>query len=132
MAGKDTSKAPNFYEVAATMSAPGTRGAKAPGTPGASGADATEKAQNVRALLEVFKKMDKLESDPAAKDIIQQMSTLAQKYMDTVTGGPGSGTGKAPGAPASPAPAASGGTGEGGTPSPGVGMGAEPSMPTPA
>ena len=88
------SLAPNFYQTAAGMSgsqAPGAAGAGA----GGSGAGATsaasagkgEKIANIRALLEVFKKMDSIESDPAAKDIIAQMATLAEKYMTQIEGG---------------------------------------------
>ncbi len=116
----DKSKAPSFYEAAAAMGGGAGKGGPAGGGAGAGAnaagaAGAGEKVQNVKALLEVFKKMDKLESDPVAKDIIQQMSSLAQKYMDTVQGG---------GAPGTPPPSAtSDGAAGGGESAPGGGAG---------
>lgn len=114
------SKAPNFYENAASMSMPGAAagGAGKPPDAAASG----EKVQNVKALLEVFSRMDKLEQDPEAKGMIQQMSSLAQQYMDKIQGG-----GKPQGA--APPPAAdAGGAAPGGEAAAGGGAG----MPVPA
>lgn len=90
--GGGSKKLPNFYSQVGDMYAGGGAGKPKP----AAGADSAEKVTNVKALLEVFKKMDKMESDPAAKDIIQQMATLAQSYMDKVQGTGGAGAGATP------------------------------------
>lgn len=96
------SKAPNFYENAASMSGPGAPGGPG-GQPKPDAAASGEKVQNVKALLEVFKRMDKLEQDPDAKGMIQQMAQMAQQYMDKVQGG-----GKPAGAAPPPAPTSEG------------------------
>jgi hypothetical protein len=112
--GGGSKKLPNFYSQVGDMYAGGGAGKPKP----AAGADAGEKVTNVKALLEVFKKMDKMENDPAAKDIIQQMATLAQSYMDKVQGG-GAGAGTPP-----PAAGTSTGTEAGMSPGAAAGAGA--------
>jgi hypothetical protein len=94
-------KAPNFYEAAASM--PGAAGGGAGGDKGGSAASMSEKVSNVQALLEVFKKMDKLETDPDAKGMIQKMSDLAQEYINKIQK-PATGAAPATGAGASPPP----------------------------
>ena len=95
-------KAPNFYEAAASM--PGAAGGGDKGAAGGgSAASMSEKVSNVQALLEVFKKMDKLETDPDAKGMIQKMSDLAQEYINKIQK-PATGAAPATGAGASPPP----------------------------
>lgn len=92
MADDKKTQAPNFYQAAAGMSMPGG-GPGGPGgagsKPGTGAAASGEKVNNVRTLLEVFRKMDKLETDPDAKALIQQMADTAQQYMDKIQGGAG-------------------------------------------
>lgn len=115
-------KAPNFYEAAAQMSGVDGKGAAAGGP--APAADPAEKVTNVQALLEVFKKMDKIENDPDAKALIQQMSEIAQQYLTKVQT-PGGGKGASAGGPNAPSPVP--------PPPPSTGVGASPAPPpTPA
>jgi hypothetical protein len=107
---------PSFYSQAAKMEGGGKPGAKStdPNTPGGA---AGEKVKNVKVLLEVFDKMDKLEQDQAGKDVIRQMSDLAKQYMDKLEGkGPGTenkppNTGEAGSTPPPPPDATGGGAG---------------------
>jgi len=112
--------APNFYSAAGQMysGASGASGAK----PGADAAATGEKVKNVTALLEVVKKIDKMETDPANKELTQQMVTLVEQYMTKLqptgaTPAAGATTGAAEGM--SPGAAAAGGAG----PSTGAGAG---------
>jgi hypothetical protein len=105
--------APSFYSAAAGMNPPpGDKGPKSAGA-GTPEGQAGEKVKNVKVLLEVFEKMDKMEQDPEAKTLIQQMADMAKQYMTKLEGGK---TDK-PGAPA---------TGEAGS-----GAGAPPPPPAP-
>lgn len=120
MAADPKSKAPSFYQAAASMEAPGAPGAGGKSNSPATGAGAAgEKVQNIKVLLEVFGKMDKLEDDQTNKDMIRQMSDLAQQYQKKLEGG-GAGDGKpaaksptSDGAPGAGAPGGPGGAGAG-------------------
>lgn len=102
-------KLPNFYEAMSDMGAYGGNGPK-PGTgsSAAGGPPSAEKQQTAIALLEVVQKMERMETDPANKDLLQQMVQIAQQYMDKISPGsgktPGTGTGEqaAPPPPAAP------------------------------
>src|ERR1700675_1959954 len=100
--------APSFYAKAGEMAAADKRGAGAVTAQGQSG----EKVKNVKTLLEVFDKMDKLEQDPENKTLIQQMADMAKQYMTKLEGG-----GK-------PGPAGAPATGEAGSGGMGAGPGA--------
>jgi len=117
---------PNVYSAIGAM--PGYAGGdKAAGKPGGADAAATgEKVSTAVALLEVVKKMDKLETDPANKELIQQMVTLAQQYVDKVQGKPASAAATT-GATEGMSPAAAATTGAGA----GAG-GGEAALPAPA
>ena len=95
---KSGKKAPSFYSAAAGMALDGAGGkSNSPATQqGASG----EKVKNVKVLLEVFDKMDKIEDNPELKDMIRQMSDTAKQYMDKLEGKTGD-KGKPPDAPVS-------------------------------
>lgn len=122
----NASKARNFYEAAAGM-AMGGPGGSSPAPKPAGAGDTGEKVSNVKALLEVFKKMDKLEADPEAKALIQRMSEIAQEYMQKVQGG---GAGGAATAPAAGGMAPDAGMGPGAAAGPGAGgAGALPPVP---
>jgi hypothetical protein len=125
---KSKTAAPNFYSTLADSAAGGAGGAG--GGPGMSpdqskpatqsGAKG-EKAQNIATLLEVFKKMDSMEEDPAGKDILQQMLNLGMKYKAMVDGGAGSA--------ATGAAASAGAGGPAGAGPAGPGAGAPPPSP---
>jgi hypothetical protein len=115
---------PSIYSNMSEMAMKGGGAGKPPdagakgGEAGASGAGSEEKKQILTTLLEVYKKWDKLESDPAGKDIISQMVALAEKYKKDVlkegagpAGGPPAGGGEAP--PPPPDAGAGGGAGGG-------------------
>jgi len=127
MADKSKSSAPNFYSTLAESAGGRAPVAGGPGgmspaqsKPGTDSGKKGEKAQNIATLLEVFKKMDAMEDDPAGKDLLQQMLNLGMKYKTMIDGGPGAAGGA--GAPPPPGPDASG-PGAGGMPPP------PPSMP---
>ena len=127
--GSTGKKAPNFYELAAGMPSTGATGGES--KPATAAGKSGEKVQNVKVLLEVFAKMDKQEDDPEAKDMIRQMSDIANKYMQKLEGGGGAGAGAAagagaggPGAESMPPGAAGAGAGGGAGASGGMGAGA--------
>ena len=133
---KSKSGAPNFYSALAESAgggggAPGTgAGAGAgmsPGQskPGTADGKKGEKVQNIATLLEVFKKMDAMEDDPANKDLLQQMLNLGMQYKTRIEGGGGVGAGAEAGAP--PGGGAGGGSAAGGMGA-GPGGGAPPPM----
>ncbi len=116
---------PSIYSNMANMAMGQGGGPKSPATDG-KGGDAgagaggmEEKKQILTTLLEVFKKWDKLESDPAGKDIISQMSSLAERYKTEVLkeGAPASsgvpGAGDTPPPPPDMSGGAGGGKGKG-------------------
>lgn len=105
--------APSFYSAAAGMAQSGAGADK--GGAGTPAGQAGEKVKNVKVLLEVFEKMDKLEQDPEAKTLIQQMADMAKQYMTKLEGGKSD----KPGTPA---------TGEAGS---GAGAGSPPPVPPP-
>jgi hypothetical protein len=108
---------PSIYSNMSEMAMKGGGAAKLPdakgGEAGASGAGSEEKKQILTTLLEVYKKWDKLESDPAGKDIISQMVALAEKYKKEVLkegAGPAGGSGgETPPPPPPPPDAGAGG-----------------------
>jgi len=129
---KSTPQAPSFYSAAASMDGYGAK-PKPGGQGGQSGrAQMGEKVQNVKVLLEVFAKMDKLEQDAESKALIQQMSDIAKQYLDKIEGGDKGAGKKGPEAEPPTGEAGSGGAGgmgaPGGTadgsPTPGAGMAA--------
>lgn len=91
------SKAPNFYESAASMGA-------MPGGAKPDDADKGKKSENVAALLQVVQRIDSMEKDPDLKQLTQQIVSMTQQYMDKLQGG---GKGPAGSAPP-PAPTADG------------------------
>lgn len=132
--------APNFYSALADSAGGGAGGPGAGMSPGQSkpGTDAGkkgEKAQNIATLLEVFKKMDAMEDDPANKDILQKMLDLGMQYKTRIEGGGGAGAGPGAGPSAEPGgPGAGGGMGGPGAgapppPMPGGGAGAGAQVP---
>ena len=102
--------APSFYAKAGEMAA--AQGADKGGGAGTPQGQSGEKVKNVKVLLEVFDKMDKMEQDPEAKTLIQQMADMAKQYMQKLEGG-----GK-------PGPAGTPATGEAGSGGMGAGPGA--------
>ena len=133
---KSKSGAPNFYSALAESAgggggAPGTgAGAGAgmsPGQskPGTADGKKGEKVQNIATLLEVFKKMDAMEDDPANKDLLQQMLNLGMQYKTRIEGGGGAGAGAGAGAEAGASAGTPPGGGAGGGSAAG-GMGAGP------
>ena len=132
---KSTPQAPSFYSAAASMDGYGAKPGAKGGAGGQSGqAQTGEKVQNVKVLLEVFAKMDKLEQDAESKALIQQMSDIAKQYLDKIEGGDKGAGKKGPemepptGEAGSGAGGMSGGTGmtggADGSPTPGAGMAA--------
>jgi hypothetical protein len=113
--------APSFYAKAGEMAAAQGAGGDKPGA-GTPAGQSGEKVKNVKTLLEVFEKMDKLEQDPENKTLIQQMSDMAKQYMQKLEGG-----GK-PGPASAPATGEAGSGGMGAGPGAGSGSGA-PEMP---
>lgn len=113
---------PSFYSAAAGMK-PG--GGGAPGGDGGPGGAGTpegqsgEKVKNVKVLLEVFDKMEKMEQDADAKAMIQSMADTAKKYMEKLDGGAGAKKGPAGMPPTGEA--GSGGPGAGSEPAAGGG-----------
>lgn len=128
MAADSKSKAPSFYQAAASMDTPGAAGAAGgkSNSPATGAGAAGEKVQNIKVLLEVFGKMDKLEDDQTNKDMIRQMSDLAKQYQSKLEGG-----GAADGKPAAKSPTSDGGPGAGAPGAPG-GAGAGDSSAVPA
>src|ERR1039457_626424 len=90
--GAGNPPSPSFYSAAAGMDG------KKPADPGAgtSAGQAGEKVKNVKVLLEVFDKMDKLEQEPENKTLIQQMVDMAKQYLNKLEGKPGDDKGKPP------------------------------------
>lgn len=116
------SKAPNFYENAASMGpgAPGGAGGQPPKAGG--GGDSGEKVKNVTALLEVVQRLDKIEQDPELKKITQDIVSKTQEYMNKLQGGA-----KPAGAAPPPSP-----TGEGAAPGAEAAAGGGAPAPVPA
>ena len=58
----------------------------------------SDKVQSVTTLLEVLRKMERGESDQDAKDLLQQMASLAEQYMQKISpsGGKTAGTATGP------------------------------------
>ena len=120
-------KPPSIYENMAQMSGPGGAPPPSPdakGGAGGSGAkpgDMEEKKKIITTLLEVFKKMDLLETDPKGKDLISQMVKMAEQYDKEILKSDGAG------------PAGAGGPSEGAPPPPPPGgMKKEEGVPVPA
>ncbi|HKN69975.1 MAG TPA: hypothetical protein VJX30_03025 [Terriglobales bacterium] len=100
--------APSFYSAAAGMD--GKKPEPGSSTPaGQQG----EKVKQIETLLEVFAKLDKQETDPDGKAMIQSMVDQAKKYLDKIKG-----------VSTKPGPAAAPATGEAGS----GGMATEPPM----
>jgi hypothetical protein len=75
--------APSFYSAAAGMDGKKPPDAGGAGTPaGQQG----EKVKQIETLLEVFQKLDKQETDPDGKAMIQSMVDQAKKYLDKIKG----------------------------------------------
>jgi len=91
MADATTSrKLPNFYSAAGQMEAYNPASASPSKSPNpSSGQTSDNKLATATTLLEVVKKMDTQEQDPAAKKILQDMVSLAEQYMSKVQGGGG-------------------------------------------
>jgi len=118
--------APSFYSAAAGMDGkkPPDAGAGA-GTPGG---QQGEKVKQIETLLEVFQKLDKQETDPDGKAMIQSMVDQAKKYLDKIKGVndkttamPATGEAGSGGMATDPAMAGGAGGGAGAGAAPGVG-----------
>lgn len=141
----DKNKIPNIYQQASEMEmgaggkgAPpggpgggGTPPVGEPGKPGTPAGQSGEKVKNVQVLLDVFKKMDSQEQDPALKDMIRQMSDIAEQYMSKL-GGSTQGMKPPTGEPETPAKAAEGAPPPGPGGPGGPGGGAPEATPVPA